>query len=90
MEGLALGKKCIEYWDPFEKNKFGNFKNNNENINIKANNSEELKNLIHSVLDNKDQNLWENQKKNYLKIINKNLNPIKSFIEEIKRIEHKI
>ena len=87
MEGLALNKRCIEYWDPIHKNNLNNYIENNNKISIKVKNKVELKNLLIETLSEDNEGLWKSQKNNYLKIIKKNGDPIKDFINEINKIK---
>ena len=43
VEGLALNKRCIEYWDPIHKNNLNNYIEDNNKISIKVKNKVELK-----------------------------------------------
>lgn len=87
VEGLALNKRCIEYWDPIHKNNLNNYIENNNKISIKVKNKVELKNLLIETLSEDNEGLWKSQKNNYLKIIKKNGDPIKDFINEINKIK---
>ena len=87
VEGLALNKRCIEYWDPIHKNNLNNYIEDNNKISIKVKNKVELKNLLVETLNEDNKGLWESQKNNYLKIIKKNGDPIKDFVNEINKIK---
>ena len=87
VEGLVLKKRCIEYWDPTERKNLNFIKENKNKLNIKVKNKLELKNLLVKTLRDENNDLWENQKKNYFSITKKNKDPIKDFINEINKIK---
>ena len=65
IEGLALNKRCIEYWDPVKEiNSIEIFINDELNLNIKAHDKKDLKRYIHMGLEDKDNYIWQNQFKN--------------------------
>jgi hypothetical protein len=64
-EGLVFKKPSIEYWNPINNSNFESapdmFK-----LNVRANNSEELKKLIKLAIDKPTHEIWNNQKHAFL------------------------
>jgi len=64
-EGLVFKKPSIEYWNPINNSNFESapdmFK-----LNVRANNSEELKKLIILAINKPTHEIWNNQKNAFL------------------------
>ena len=87
IEGLALNKRCIEYWDPVKKlDQADEFINDKLKINVRAENKKQLSELVDIALYDENNHMWISQRENYLKIINKDQDPIINSVMAIEEL----